>query len=175
MLSTTLSHYTATQVDYKDYIIDAQLMSVREGGRLNQSIILKYEDGTEWIYLGDKPQERFCGFLYLQKALKESNLNHIQPAENKMAIHERKIIYLSKYCGEKRPNFFEHMNELQSLKKNIGFTDIDGCTNLREEGSQIYVFDTEKASFDSSVHEKIDSFVNLHNAIRAILEEKLKD
>ena len=172
MLPTSL--YETTQIN-DEYILSENCVEMRKGGRLNQSIILTYSDGTEWVYLNNKPQERFCGFLYLQHVLKESKLEHILPAENKMAIHQHKIIYLSKYCGEKRPSYFEQIDRLQALKENAGFTDIADCTNLREQDGTIYIFDTEKGSFDSRVHEKIDAFVKLHDVIKASLEKKVKD
>lgn len=166
----------APQTSYDSYIMDPtnELINMRQGGRGNQSVILTYEDNTEWVFLSNKPQERFCGFLYLQNALKESDLNTITAAENKITIHDKEIIYLSQYCGEKRPGLFGHIDEFQKLNKDIGFTDMLGSANLRERDDKIYVFDTEKGSFDNSVHEKIDTFVKLHNAIRSSLEEKLK-
>lgn len=135
------------------------------------SQIVKYEDGSEWVFLSNSEKERFCGFLHLQNALKESNLNNFAAAENKMAIHNRKVIYLSKYCGEKRPEFCRN---LTALLDNTGFKDFTGCANLRELEDKIYIFDTEKGSFDPSVHQKIDSYVNLHDAIQACLEAKIK-
>ena len=145
------------------YIMDPdnEMVSMRRGGRGNQSVILQYQDDTEWVFLNDKPQERFCGFLYLQKALKESNISTIQAAENKITIHDRKIIYLSQYCGEKKLDFMEsgkYMNELSILAKTVGFTDMLAYANLRLKDEIVYVFDTEKSSFDKSVREKIDSF-----------------
>jgi hypothetical protein len=154
-----------------------EVVEMRRGGRFNQSIILKYQDDTEWVFLNNKPEERFCGFLYLQKALEESNLNTIQAAENKIAIHDRKIIYLSRWHGDKKPDFmelFEYNNELSTLKQDIGFTDTIGNANLRKQDGVVYVFDTEKGSFDKSVHEKIDSFVQQHDIIRSVLEKSLK-
>jgi hypothetical protein len=142
--------------EYENYIMDSnnQIIGMRQGGRFNQSIILNYEDSTEWVFVDNKQKERFCGFLFLQKALKESNLHNMLPAENKMAIHDRKIIYLSKYCGEKKPDSFERIKDIRALN-NLGFTDTPGGANLREENDKIYIFDTEKGSFDKSVHEKI--------------------
>ena len=173
--------------EIQDYILDKNFVNIRKGGRFNQSIILKYEDDTEWVFLNNNQKDRFCGFLYLEHVFKrlnsestlkklsskELNLNKIAAAENKMAIYDGKIIYLSRYCGEKKPEFFEHMDMFQTLQKKIGFIDIMGCANLREKDDKLYVFDTEKSSFSSSVHQKIDLFVNLHDAIRSSLEEKL--
>ncbi len=174
MFSATLSTCVTTQIDCEKYIMDSQIIGDRLGGRDNRSVILQYESGSEWIVLDINPLERFCGYLYLQDALKTSGFSDVEPAENRMAIRDRKIIYLSKYCGEKRPSFFEHGTQIHAFKECTGFKDIAGCANFRVEGDKIYVFDTEKWSFDESVHEKIDSFVHLHDAIRASLEEKLE-
>ena len=160
---------------YDNYIMAEPFTSMRKGGRFDQSTILKYEDGSEWIFLNNVPKERFCGFLYLQNALKESGLNNVFAAENKMTMHNHQIIYLSRYCGEKRPEYFEHKANLQTLSDKIGFTDTAGCANLREEDGKIYVFDTEKHSFDPTVRHKIDSFIPLHDAIKASLEELLAE
>lgn len=179
MLLTNSVFYETHQTDYNNYIMDPsnEVVEMRRGGRFDQSIILKYQDDIEWFFLNNKPEERFCGFLYLQKALEESNLNTIQAAENKIAIYDRKIIYLSRWHGDKKPDFmelFEYSNELLTLKQDIGFIDIIGNANLRKQDSVVYVFDTEKDSFNKSVHDKIDSFVQQHNIIRSVLEELLK-
>jgi len=181
MLFTSSAPYGTHQTtDYNSYTMDHsnKIVEIRNGGRFNQSIILKYKDDTEWVFLNNKQEERFCGFLYLQKALEESNLNTIQAAENKIAIHDRKIIYLSRWHGDKKPDVSEtsgYSKELSTLEQDIGFTDMPGNANLRKKDNIIYVFDTEKHSFSKGVHEKIDSFVHQHKAIRSILEESLKD
>ena len=177
MIPTSSAPYGTHQTtDYNSYIMNPnnKIVEMRNGGRFNQSIILKYQDDTEWVFLSNKPEERFCGFLYLQKELKKSNLNKIQASENKIAIHDRKIIYLSRWHGDKKPDFSEtdgYTKELLTLEQDIGFTDMSGNANLRKKDDVIYVFDTEKHSFDRSVHEKIDSFVHQHKAIREILEK----
>lgn len=168
------------QIDHSQYIIDSsnKIVSMRKGGRLDQSIILKYEDNSEWVFLNNRVVERFCGFLYLQKAIKELSLNNIQAAENKIAIHGRKIIYLSRYYGDEKPDFMElseYDSELSVLRQDIGFTDTIGNANLRKQDNTVYVFDTEKGSFDKSVHEKIDSFVKQHDVIRSLLEKSLNN
>lgn len=177
MLITSSSPFESQtfEVDHSQYIMDAnnKIVEMRKGGRFDQSIILKYEDDSEWIFLNNKPEERFCGYLYLQNAISESNLNNVQAAENKIAIHNRKIIYLSRYYGDKKPEFmelFKYNDELSVLTQNIGFTDVGGNANLRVNGNKVYVFDTERGSFDKKVHEKIDSFVQQHNEIRSVLE-----
>lgn len=164
----------AIQTNYDSYIMNQEIVGMRKGGRRNESTILEYEDGTEWVLLNNPWQERFCGFLYLQNALKESKLDKVEPEENKMALNGKQIIYLSRYCGEKKPEFFYYLNEFHTLNE-IGFTDTSGGANLREKDGKIYVFDTQKISFDKDVYEKIDSFVHLHDAIRSSLEERLKD
>lgn len=179
MLATTSAPYGTYAVNSNNnYIIDPthHVVEMRHGGRLNQSIILKYEDGSEWVFLNNRPEERFCGFLYLQKALNDLNVSRLQPAENKIAIHERKIIYLSKYYGDNKPGFMElhqYSKELSVLNQDVKFTDTAGNANLREHNGVVYVFDTEKGSFDKSVHEKIDSFIHQHDRIRSILEESI--
>jgi hypothetical protein len=154
------------------------VVNMRRGGRFNQSIILKYEDGSEWVFLNNRAEERFCGFLYLQKELKDLGVSRVQAAENKMAIQDRKIIYLSKYYGDNKPDFMElhgYGKELSILDREVKFTDTTANANLRKKDGVVYVFDTEKGSFHSSVHEKIDSFVGQHNLIRSILEESLEN
>lgn len=168
------------QVDNNQYIMSStnKIVEMRKGGRFNQSIILRYEDNSEWVFLNNRPEERFCGFLYLQKAIKESNLNSVRAAENKIAIHDRQIIYLSRYYGDKKPDFMElheYNDELSVLQQDIGFTDAVGYTNLRKQNNTVYVFDTEKNSFDKSVHEKIDSFVQQHNLILSVVEKALNN
>ncbi len=180
MTPTISKLYETQQNEYTQFIMDPnnKIAEKRMGGRFNQSIIVKYEDQSEWVFLSNKPEERFCGFLYLQKAINESNLKNIQAAENKIAIHDKKIIYLSKYYGDKKPGFmelFEYDQELLTLNKTIGFTDTLGNANLRKQNDIVHVFDTEKGSFDKSVHEKIDSFIEQHNAIRSFLEKSLND
>jgi hypothetical protein len=180
MLLTNSISNAACQNNNNSYIMNPnnQLVGMRKGGRFNQSVILEYQDKTEWVFLNNKTEERFCGFLYLQKAINDSNLHTLQAAENKIAIHDRKIIYLSRYYGDKKPEFmelFEYNNEISILQQKIGFIDMTGNCNLRKKDNFVYVFDTEKTSFDKSVHEKIDSFVHQHNVIRSILEESLKN
>jgi len=164
----------STKVDYSAYIIDSsnQIKEIRKGGRLNQSVILTFEDNSEWVFLNNKGKDRFCGFLYLQGALKAANLSdRIVAAENKMAFHNREVIYLSKYCGENRPDVFECFSEVAELKS-VGFEDTIGAANLRKYDGKICVFDTEKGSFAPSVREKIDAFTIVHDSIRATLEEQ---
>lgn len=162
---------------YDAYIMDPanKVVEMRHGGRFNQAVILKYEDGSEWVFLNNKPEERFCGFLYLQKALNDLNVSKVQAAENKIAIHDRKIIYLSKYYGDNKPGFMDlsaYNEELIALKQKTKFVDTAGNANLREQNGVVYVFDTEKGSFDKSVHAKIDSFIQQHDMIRSALENE---
>ena len=44
--------------------------------------------------------------------------------------------------------------------------------NLRKQDGKIHVFDTPKDSFAGSVHEKIDAFVQKHDAILASLQSR---
>ena len=160
--------------NYDQYIMPSenQIQTMRKGGRFNQSTILTYSDGSEWVFLPNKGEERFCGFLYLQEAIKQAGLSKVKAAENKMAIHDKQIIYLSQYCGDKRLEWPDGFNEASSLAE-IGFTDTVGLANLRKIDDVIYVFDTEKGSFANGVHEKINSFVHVHDAIRSTLEKRM--
>ena len=162
----------------QNYIMDTtnNVVGNRHEERLNQSTILKYADGSEWVLLDDKPEERFCGFLYLEQALRDLNMSRVQAAENKIAIHDRKIVYLSKYYGDYEPRRVElhqYDQELEVLDQEVKFTDIVGGKNLREKDGVVYVFDTEKGSFHRSVYLKIDSFIQQHTIIRSILEKSL--
>lgn len=162
--------------NYDSYIIDPnnQLQGVRAGGRGNAMQILTYQDGTEWVYLANKQSQRFCGFLYLQDALKREGFDNILPAENKMALNGRQIIYLSRYCGEQRVEDFSKARTVFANLQKIGFTDNFGGCNLREIGEKYYVFDTEPASF-TGVSSQINAFMPMHDAIRKVLEDKIKD
>ncbi len=161
-----------------NYIMDSsnEIVNMWKAGRGNQSTIVQFQDATEWVHLGDRPVERFCGFLYLEKTLNEFNVSSVQAAENKIAILNKQIIYLSKYYGDIKPqSLYKYRDELSILDKDVRFTDTIYNANLRENDGKVYVFDTEKTSFDKSVHEKIDSFNCQHNAIRSIVEESLKN
>lgn len=165
-----------------DYIMDPDIKiietKIREM-RINEVksktfVILRYQDGTEWVHLEDNPIERFCGFLYLINELKVLDVIKIQAVENKMAIKDKKIIYLSKYYGDEKPYIgYDFCKELFILNDEIRYTDTDGNRNLRKKDDTIYVFDTEKRSFGKSVRDRIDAFVEQHNALRSILEERL--
>ena len=152
-------------------------INMRRGGRFDQSVILTYTDGTEWVFLNDAPKERFCGFLYLQDALKKAGVDKIKAAPNKIALHDGNIIYLSQYCGEKKISWFETppecMKQVYKLDE-VGFTDMPGFANLREKDDTIFVFDTEKHSFAPKVHAQIDAFMPLHDRIRSVLEQRLQ-
>ncbi len=162
----------------KNYIMVSAniVVGTRKEDRLRQSTILKYQDESEWVVLDDKPEERFCGYLYLEQALRDLNISRLQAAENKIAIYDRKIVYLSKFYGDYEPRRLElpqYDQELEVLDEVIKFTDIVGGKNLREKDGIVYVFDTEKGSFHRSVHAKIDAFIEQHNIIRSILEKSL--
>ncbi len=161
--------------DYSSYIMDPNqyIVSQREGGRGKQITIVQYQDGTEWVYLSDKQKERFCGFLYLQDVIQKANEQQsVAPAQNRMALHQGKIIYLSRYCGETKPEFFKYLERILVLAK-IGFTDTGQMANLRVQNNILYVFDTEQNSFAPETGEKLHAFEPLHDAIRADLEKRL--
>lgn len=162
---------------YSNYLMspDCEVIGSRRGGRGNQEWIFTYRDGTEWVVLLRKDaKERFCGFLYLESAIQEAGLRYVKAVANKMAIEQGRVVYLSQYCGEDRPSLFSlglsESQELVTLQKEICFTDMGGMANVRQQGEDIYVFDTAKNSFNPSVHEKIDAFVQKHDAICALLE-----
>lgn len=178
MINTFSGSY---EIRNERYIMDPtnDMVNWRKGGRNNQYTILTYADNSEWVLLTNKREERFCGFLYLQNEIKELNLNIMEAAENKIGIFNNKIIYLSRYYGDKKLDMNEisehYLGELSILQKDIGFIDMLGYANLRKQDNKLYVFDTEKPSFAKEVHQKIDSFVQQHNLIRSALEESLKD
>lgn len=177
-----MASVTSTAADHSSYIMDSQngITSMREGGRFNRSVILTFADESEWVFLSDKGKERFCGFLYLKKALERAGVDKIFAAENKMAIHDGRVIYLSEYQGETKiddPNmkWTEDLGEqLRKLNDEVGFIDTVAGTNLRLKNDSIYVFDTEKTSFSPAVRPEIDQFLPEHDAIRASLEGQLK-
>ncbi len=156
-------------IDPRDYFLDSEIIAERKGGRGDNCTIYKDTTGTEWVKLEGNVKLRFCGFLYLKKALEESNLDYIKAAENKIAIHDRKIVYLSKYCGEEKVSFFKYIEKLQPLQT-LGFTDI--AANLRILDEKIYVFDTELKSFNQNVYEKILTYKPTHKSIRAFVDSQ---
>ena len=158
-------------VNYSDYVLENDFISEQNGTgtRGREFYIYKCKDGTEWVRLknSEKAVERFCGFLYLQ----EAKLKEVIPAENKMAKYRGEIVYLSKYCGENFPNVFQSCEAVGELREK-GYKDFQQGANMRIVDHKIYIFDTEKSSFDPKVHEKIDAFVAMHDAIRTNLESK---
>lgn len=158
------------QIDYSEYVMDQnhKIVGMRNGGRGNSSLIVQYEDGSEWVYLGNRTAERFCGFLYLQEALKQAGLENVFAAQNKLAVNNGKILYLSRYCGERKPQF-EEVSKVNQVLSKIGFTDNSASANMRKIDDTMYIFDTEKLSFDKSVYAAIDSFKPLHDEIRSRL------
>jgi hypothetical protein len=165
-----------SSAEIQKYIIDPTLPKPlhRWGGKANAYHMFQYEDNTEWIMLDNQLAGRFCGFLFLQQALKDAGYNHIIAAENKLAIIDDQVCYLSRYCGEELPPKPKGMSFLGNPTVDlteIGFT--DGNANLRMKNGINYVFDTEKGSFHSSVHAQIDAFMPLHDKIRACADQIL--
>lgn len=159
------------ELDYRNYIIDPALKikDVRQGGRFNAFKIITYDDGSEWVLLNNPLRDRFCGYLFLKNALELSNIQNVEAAENRMALNDKTVIYLSKYCGEVKPDILERFEDTAAVRR-IGYRDLDGYTNLREKDGTIYIFDTEKTSFKKPLREEIDSFGPLHDKIRDFLE-----
>ncbi len=156
--------------DYAAYVMQAdnQIISEEEG---HGSVVLTYADGSKWVWLKDKPEERFVGFLYLEKALETIEVHSVAAASNKIALHGREIIYLSEYVGEIHPSVFKYFNEIRAIQ-NIGFVDI--CGNLREKEGKVYVFDTAMNSFEYRIRHEICIFNKVHDAIRSSLEERFR-
>lgn len=155
--------------DYTSYVMNADNQVMSEEEKFN-SIVLTYADGSKWVCLKDKPKERFVGFLYLKNALEMAEIQSVAAASNKMALHDRKIIYLSEYVGEERPSVFKYFDEIRAIQS-VGF--VDTCGNLREKKGTVYVFDTAMNSFESRIHHKINAFIEMHDTIRFCLEERL--
>ena len=159
---------TTISAGYENYIMDSanKIKGMRPGKRCQ---ILTYTDGSEWVYLADKEKERFCGFLYLKHALEKSGVTNLKAAENKIALNGKQVIYLSRFCGETQPNAGDETENLSTLRQ-TGFTDFSFMCNLRKIAHQTFVFDTEKSSFTPEVHQQIESYSGLHDAIRSYLE-----
>lgn len=73
--------------------------------------------------------------------------------KNIPVIDSMDFFSLSRYVGDERLTFEDCAednairNELSILRRKIGFTDIDGYTNLRKKDGKIYIIDTEYGSF----------------------------
>lgn len=63
--------------------------------------------------------------------MKEASLSMIKAALNKMVLHNSKIIYLSKYCGEAKNYHGEEIQGLTALDRKVGFVDTLGGASLR--------------------------------------------
>ncbi len=174
--STTIMNPSSTQSrDYSDYILPSDYCP-RESRTygVRPCRLFTYMDDSSWVPMSrDTGKERICGFFYLQRALKEKGGDKIKAAENRMAIVNGEIVYLSRYCGEDQPRKLDEQ-ELSVINE-VGYADINmGPVNLRRKGDTLYIFDTEKSSFNKRVHGQIDEYSGLHDAIHGILEEHLK-
>ncbi len=72
---------------------------------------------SKWVWLKDKPEERFVGFLYLKNALEMAGIQSVVAASNKIALYGRKIIYLSEYAGEVHSSVFKYFNEIRAFNQ----------------------------------------------------------
>lgn len=157
--------------DYAVYMMQADNQIISEEEEFD-SKVLTYADGSKWVWLKDKPEERFVGFLYLKNALEMAGIQSVVAAPNKIALHGRKIIYLSEYAGDVHPSVFKYFNEIRAIQS-VGFVDI--CGNLRVSDGKVYVFDTAMNSFEYRVQHEIRAFNQMHEAIRDGFEERLRD
>ena len=162
------------EIDY-DYVQDNNIISVSRKG-MRSVPVATYSDQSQWVVLLAPPlRDRFCGFLYLQNALKKENAQRLEAAPNKIGVHNKQIIYLSQYCGEERldsSDFIEYRKELAMLSR-IGFKDMMGASNLRKKDGKIFVFDTERSSFAPNVYKEIDAFEPLHDRIVSAVDKGL--
>lgn len=164
----------------ESYFIDPSvgISAIRKGGRSNSFQIVTFDDRSEWVVMTDKGNERFCGYLYLKNALEKAGSSKVKAAENKLFWDKGKVYVLSRYCGEKKlemKDLLSNPNYIECLKliDKVHFSDTLGFANLRKEEDKIYVFDTEKNSFASSVHEKIDEMEGTRAKIEKLLIQKV--
>ncbi|MCP5508167.1 MAG: hypothetical protein H7A37_07690 [Chlamydiales bacterium] len=169
-----------------DYILDIRddVITERKIGRASQTTVLRCKDGREWVLLNQPDVvDRFKGFLYLEKKIREKEIINCLAAPNKISKYRGRICYLSEYVGEAKLEFdpfnMKHIQKLQIvafLQGDARFIDIGNYgiwTNVRVHNEKIYVFDTEKSSFDKSVHPNIDSFQDIHDTILKEAERQL--
>lgn len=159
---------------YDQYTIDPSVTIQRTERKRNQTIHT-LSDGTQWVQLKDHGEERFRGYLYLNQALK--NNDFVQAAENKMMLLKTgQIIYLSKYCGDQKPDNLEPALEqaYKGLKEKPGYTDTENYSNARIQDGKLYLFDTEKFSFSPAVHNKIGAMEKTRDAIEDYLRTTAK-
>lgn len=159
--------YELNQAD----IVSTQTRQIA-GGRSFQTYTLK--DGSEWV-MGSGGLNRFLGHLYLKRAIEHYGLQTLCVVETRFAykdpgnraisitisprgqdrlknipvINSTSFFSLSRYIGDTRVEALGEVEaqELERLRKEIGFVDIDGNTNLRRHEGKIYIIDTEYGSF----------------------------
>lgn len=157
----------------EEYFIDpsVEIIAIRDGGRLNSRKIVTLDNGSEWVFMPDKGNERFCGYLYLKEALEKNGSTQVKAADNKLFWWDGKAIVLSRYSGEGKPGMFD-FESILALKE-VGFTDTHGMSNLRKVGDEIHAFDTELFSFDPSTHEAILEMEGTRAKIEELLTQKV--
>jgi len=159
---------TPQDVDYSQYLIDPErsIKSIDEKSEPRLFMVVTFDDDSQWVVLPDYRVDRFCGYLYLREKLQGNGT--LQPAENRLFWDGKSLAYLSKYCGAEKVGAFEGFTEKKSLG-DVGFEDLG---NLRKLDGVIYVFDTEKGSFDKRVYEEIDEFRKVHDAALTALKAR---
>lgn len=132
----------------------------------------KGHDG-EWVQCINKPIERFIGYKYLSQKIKEKTANEAfnykwSAAKTVLVVINNNLFAFSQYVGENKPEFNKMpgnigyynnkaASDLTILSNEIGFTDYcyKPAVNMRIQDGTIIVIDTEKGSFDKSVHDKV--------------------
>lgn len=176
IITTSVSSVSSSTENLEQYLIDPSVafLHERNGGRGDNIEIITLSDGTQWVPLLDsKVHERFCGFLFLKKALEEAGRSKVKPADNKLFFNGKKVLYLSRYCGEKKMEGFKFLEDWIALVQ-AGFTDTGESANMRIVEGELRVFDTEKASFDPKVHGQIDAMEATRAKIEALLLSKVE-
>lgn len=139
----------------------------------------------DWVLTTGSGEERFLGYLYLVKALAEKQ-SEIEKAGIKLKVAKTRmynqggsVFYLSRYVEGKRPSVFGGLSEAINILNSIGYRDtlanIYQCSKEGKNKGIIFVYDTEKSSFDKEVwNEKIatDDAIEYHKELKTTLLEK---
>lgn len=159
-------------------IIKQESVQTNGTGRIFQLITLA--DGTQWVPAFDGLQ-RFLGALYLKKAIEHHKIRDFcaveskfilkdsreaititvknpqnSPLKNVFTINSNNFISLSRYVGDKKPDF-GFPCDASNLRKLTGFSDFAANANLRirDGDNKVTVIDTEYSSFSSDGIENI--------------------
>ncbi|MDP1835018.1 MAG: hypothetical protein Q8K75_03725 [Chlamydiales bacterium] len=164
MYNTNVADYIVVSPIRKIYDSQSEKYTIWNGDQ-----IIKCEDGTKWFVLRSKECERFCGYLYLREALQKMHCTNVVAAENRLCLNGRTVLYLSKYYADETLFFSYDTAQFRTLQE-VGFKDYVG-RNLSVKDGIMYVFDTEKLSFDPGLHHEIDSYKTFHDSIKSYLEQ----